>query len=124
MADGLGHEDVPWPEDGDEDGADIFDPIKDRYFTPSRWSVFHYCVFVNHYWDDASSDSTGYSRDGIPGSDFIVAQPEWVADTFKGDALARMQAGTFLHELGHNLGLNHAGIDPHSGTDDHFLHRR
>ncbi len=119
MADGLGHEDVPWPEDGDEGWRRYVDPIKDRYFTPTRWSIFHYCLFVNQYWDDASSDSTGYSR-GIPGSDFIVAQPEWVGESFKGDALVRIQAGTFLHELGHNLGLNHAGIDPKTKKDDLF----
>jgi hypothetical protein len=109
MTKGLGHAGSPWPEDSDQAWIAYFDPLKDRFFTPSRWSVFHYCLFVNQYWDGNGSDSTGFSR-GIPGSDFIVAQPDWVKTDLSESGQIRMQAGTFLHELGHNLGLNHAGV--------------
>jgi hypothetical protein len=56
-------------------------------------------LFANHYNGGTSS---GISR-GIPGSDFIVS--------LGGITDLGWQAGTFLHELGHNLGLHHGGPD-------------
>lgn len=108
------------PENLDISLKDDYLPIKNSYFgTPddrnssnaeailaARRRVFHYCLFAHRYND---SNSSGYS-DGA--NDFIVTlgASQWGKDgnghsvgTFK------EQAGTFMHELGHDLGLGHGG---------------
>ena len=78
------------------------DAAKLAHFGPAgRSAVFHYALFCNNY---AGSDSSGLSR-GIPANDFIVA----LGDI--GGGTLNQQAGTFMHEFGHNLGLLHGGGD-------------
>ena len=67
-----------------------------------RGRAFHYCLFAGSFY------SSGAARDhdvvGAPGGDFIVG------DGYDGGTLnITEQAGTFMHELGHNFGLNHGG---------------
>lgn len=85
-----------------------FDLIKEQHLDPARAAVFHYNVWAHHMADDPDSQhdmTSGRSR-GVEGgaSDFIVSLgdygPSW-----------RTEAGTFMHELGHNLGLGHGGGD-------------
>jgi hypothetical protein len=107
-----------------------FDPIRYRWFTPSRWGLFHYTVFGNRHNGRTSqvpldclnrskqahvhpltdfacfAQVSGRSR-GIPGHDFLVTLGGWKSQT----GTTEEQAGTFLHELGHNLGLRHGGSD-------------
>ncbi|MFZ2451196.1 MAG: hypothetical protein WAW36_11815 [Methylovulum miyakonense] len=90
----------------DDDLAPVwtdFDAIKAVNFKPERARIFHYCLFAHNYDGDGSS---GLSR-GIPASDFIVTLGSW--DNQVGTA--KQQAGTLMHELGHNLGLRHGGSD-------------
>ena len=75
-------------------------------FPENRRRVFRHCMFVNQYNGGTSSGKAN----GIPGQYFIVANQEWVRDT--GDLGV---AGTFMHELGHTLGLCHGGYD-HEGN--------
>ena len=78
-----------------------FDGIKSDYFTPSRRrAVFHYALFCNNY--DGAKKSGGISRE-IPSSDFLVAMGQL------NGATVMQLGGTFMHELGHNLGLQHGG---------------
>lgn len=77
-----------------------FDAIKNVKFSRAR--AFHYCLFVNKYGGEGS---TGLSR-GIPGGDFIVAD-----GAGGGNLNVTEQAGTLMHEFGHNLGLRHGGGD-------------
>ncbi len=97
---------------GDYEWSTHFDPIKDANFTRSRWGLFHYAVFGNGYNGGTSS---GLSR-GIGGSDFIVTLGRWgvVGGTDE------QQAGTFLHELGHNLNLEHGSVDGHNNKPNHL----
>lgn len=73
-------------------------------------SYVHYCVFVNQISPSGisgiSMDSTGGL--GIPGDMFIVALggPWGPAGRELG-----IRTGTLIHELGHNLGLRHGGVD-------------
>jgi hypothetical protein len=78
----------------------------------------HYCVFVESIGGNGVS---GYSF-GIPGDLFVVALgqyrgqlPRWF--------LRAGETGTFLHELGHNLGLTHGGgkPQPHLTYKPNFL---
>jgi len=55
---------------------------------------------------EPTGNTSGISR-GQPDSDFIVSLGSWT--NFEGTV--REQAGTFMHELGHNLGLRHGGDD-------------
>jgi FG-GAP repeat len=99
----LAHDDnLDIPQDifGGYDWGREFDPIKNVHFRRSRVPFFHYCVFGHRYNGGSSS---GLSR-GIGGSDFIVTLGGWANTTGE-------QGGTFLHELGHNLGLLHGGTD-------------
>ena len=73
----------------------------------AKKQVYHYCLFVNKLAEIQGStvEMTGYSGVGeTPGNDFVVALGglhRW----------PKVQAGVFMHELGHNLGLNHGGKD-------------
>jgi hypothetical protein len=107
-----------------------FFDIKDRFFDARKALAYHYVVFA-HYstcltddpygsvglcykcpYDRATPPGTPLSGEAgtseLPGNDFIVSLG---ARDF--DANIRRQviteAGVFMHELGHNLGLHHDG---------------
>ena len=92
------------PADADSDLNPVwtdFDVIKNKYFPARRAQFFHYVVFANQY--DGGS-SSGISR-GIPGHDFVVTLGNWSTP----GGTVQQQAGTLMHEFGHNLGLRHGG---------------
>ena len=78
-----------------------FDVIKNKYFPVRRNQVFHYALIVNRYNGGSSS---GISR-GIPAQDFVVSMGNWAT----AGGTVQQQAGTLMHEFGHNLGLRHGG---------------
>ncbi|RYZ43032.1 MAG: hypothetical protein EOO71_05495 [Myxococcaceae bacterium] len=78
-----------------------FDVIKAKYFAANRAPYFHYMLFANRY---AGGNSSGISR-GIPAHDFVVTLG------FIGGGTELQQAGTLMHEMGHNIGLRHGGND-------------
>jgi len=79
------------------------DTIKGKYF-PARWAKYAHYMLVGYQYDGTSS--SGISR-GIPAHDFLVTLGLW----FPTYGTQLQQAGTLLHELGHNLGLQHGGDD-------------
>lgn len=89
-----------------------FDALKSANFAPEREPIFHYCIFAHNY---SGGTSSGLSR-GIPASDFIVSLGSWTNQV----GTMKQQAGTFMHELGHNLGLRHGGND-HEHYKPNFL---
>lgn len=78
-----------------------FDVIKAEYFAARRAPFFHYGL-IAHRYDGGSS--SGLSR-GIPGHDFMVTMGNWPTP----GGTEQQQAGTIMHELGHNIGLMHGG---------------
>ena len=82
-------------------------------FDKSRWTTFHYCSLVNQYNLDGNKNSSGIAEN-IGGQFFMVA----TGHINNGDT---GQAGTFMHELGHTLGLSHGGLHFDNGvlTRDH-----
>ncbi|MHA1288550.1 MAG: hypothetical protein ACTSPB_14190 [Candidatus Thorarchaeota archaeon] len=89
-----------------------FQAIKTNYFgdldersKPStikaKKLVYHYCLFAYEQVGDSSG------RGEIGGNDFFVSLGTSVDPL----TLLREEAATFMHELGHNLGLRHGGFE-------------
>lgn len=82
-----------------------FDQLKSKFFgTDSTWKqkkqVFHYALFVHNQCSGASSGNAE-----VFGNDMIIS-----LGSFDGSiGNPEQQAGTFMHELGHNLNLGHGG---------------
>jgi nidogen-like len=100
-------------DNGDFDWTQAFDSIKNERFTGPRRRVFHYALSINRF---SAEGFSGISRNMVgtqfvPASDFIIALGSWCEP--EGTCLPGRitQAGTFMHELGHNLGLHHGGQD-------------
>jgi hypothetical protein len=74
-------------------------------FSIQRGDVFHYSIWAHNLCPEFGGTS-GISR-GIPGSDFLVTLGDWTNSV----GTVSEQAGTFIHELGHNLSLKHGGND-------------
>src|SRR6202022_1899640 len=89
---------------------------KTSHFEPAKRSaVFRYALFGNSFAAPVSktcsalpcaSGSSGIARDN-PGTDFLVT----LGRAKVPGGTESWQAGTFMHELGHTLGLKHGGID-------------
>lgn len=92
---------------GDNYNWSAFDAVKGANFEAARAPVFRYALSANRY-GSADNTSSGVARD-ITSSDFIVSLGSWCQP--EGQCLPGnlAQAGTFMHELGHTLGLRHGG---------------
>lgn len=93
-----------------------FQDIKDERFgkRSERASQSHEAIlgakrFAFHYalWINKLEGSRASGRGETPGNDFVVSLGDWGV----GGGTPEQQAGTFMHELGHNLGLRHGGGD-------------
>jgi hypothetical protein len=85
---------------------------KSKSLDVRRASLFHYALFGNSLNNDGSSGSSGIAE--LPGNDFLVTLGAWslnTATTASTNTLINYQAGTFMHELGHNLNLQHGGFE-------------
>jgi hypothetical protein len=79
-----------------------FSAIKSANFLPERAKIFHYCLFAHRF---GGTSISGLSFNPVPAADFLVTLGDiWDFGT------EEVQAGTFMHELGHNLGLEHGGF--------------
>lgn len=104
------------PHDNDLSWTEFY-ALKNTNFDAARRQIFHYAIFA-HYLDGARCTS---GQAPMPGGDLIVSlggwgsmiAPEACLSGLAPDAVGTVdqQAGTFMHELGHNLGLNHGGSD-------------
>ncbi|MCB0211951.1 MAG: choice-of-anchor L domain-containing protein [Anaerolineae bacterium] len=98
---------------------DAFDVIKQDHLTAGRAAVFHYNIWAHNLCSSFGSTS-GISRNGTlfgnGASDFIVSLGGWTNSV----GTPNEQGGTFMHELGHNLGLRHGGGD-HENWKPNYL---
>lgn len=105
-----------------------FTDLREQYLLengsrPGMGSVFHYAI-MGHYITRFPRLCPRYERSrpigiAISGSDFIVGlQPAIDRNMYTNF----LEASTFMHELGHTLGLGHGGISP-SGVRDNRNHK-
>lgn len=69
--------------------------------------AFHYGLFAHNLSGVGSTSGCGE----IHGNDFVVTLGSWAKVNNHGTGNTDQQAGTFMHELGHNLDLRHGGGD-------------
>lgn len=86
--------------------------IKRSNFNSARPRIFHYMIWADSY---DSGCSSGISM-GIPADTFVVALGPKCNWNPGDDG----NVGTFVHELGHNLGLKHGGVD-HTNYKPNYL---
>jgi hypothetical protein len=87
-----------------------FYEFKTNYFNSDRLRLFHYVVWGNRWWAD---NRTGESERW--GNDVAVT----LAPLSAGSSVLTVQVGTFVHELGHNLGLTHGNLFDNSEDYPH-----
>ena len=105
---------IPWQNNlgtltGNQYNWTQFQTIKSANFDPSgRSPIFHYIIAGNFQEPPpaggSQNTSSGISR-GIGTSDLLITLGGFTG----GAGTQQQQAGTLMHELGHNLGLKHGG---------------
>lgn len=79
--------------------------LKNQHFDHQGEPGWHYCIMAHQYESSPGVTTTSSGLAEIFGDDFIVSLGGFSGGV--GSPIHR--AGTFAHELGHNLGLTHAG---------------
>ncbi|WP_051259042.1 carbohydrate-binding protein [Chitinibacter tainanensis] len=77
-----------------------------------RRQIFHYLLMASSRNADGSAGSSGVAE--INGNDLVVSLGKWGLNSSTASnryRLINFQAGTIMHELGHNLGLRHGGFE-------------
>lgn len=90
-----------------------FDQMKLNNFNANRRFVYNYVIFIDSM---PFNPLLGYAPSGIaelPGNDFIVALGNFPEDV--------SEAGTLMHEFGHNLGLRHGGGEDFPNHKPNYL---
>ena len=113
---------------GNTEGIIFFQDLKDQYFNKAeREQIFHYVIFCHNLSEDLKKRS-GWSRNDDSSissfqggaSDFVVACGAIWYDENAETNFNYYQSGTFMHELGHNLGLMHGGEDHICNKTNHL----
>jgi hypothetical protein len=97
-------------------GAVNFYDLRAQYYQPGH-KFEHYAIFGHTAQDTRDEELPCVPRTGaaeLPpqlgaGQNFLVTVGYLLDRGLSTDNLLRWEAGTFMHELGHNLGLNHGG---------------
>ena len=94
---------------------------KAQYFDVRRNAIFHYALFGTSQQVNGAAGSSGIAE--LPGNDFLITLGGAglnTSTTASRNALINVQAGTFMHELGHNLGLRHGGNENANYKPNYF----
>lgn len=91
-----------------------FTSLKAQYFHPNSNHEWHYAIFADRI---ACNDTTGIAD--LPGDDFVVSLGGRLRDGLP--ITPYVEGGTFMHELGHNLGLHHGGDEDEPNYKSNYL---
>lgn len=98
---------IDGPEDEDfftATGPGTFQSYRSQFFGHAGQPGWHYCIFGHNYQEDGgTTNSSGLAQ--LPGFNLVVT----LGSAVGGIGTPFDRAATFAHELGHNLGLSHAG---------------
>ncbi len=80
----------------------------------AKRQVFHYVMYVNY--QAGNIPSSGWSE--ILGNDFLISM-----GNYKNNGVGNLdeQEGALMHELGHNLGLDHGGVNDANNCKPNYL---
>jgi hypothetical protein len=108
-----------------------FDAVKKKYFgtdaqrkdsnavniLEAKRLVYRYALFARTFGTGGDTNASGIARlgDGLGGNEFMVTFGSTGANGWYSTKAFDDNAGTFMHELGHTLGLRHGG-----GQDDNY----
>jgi hypothetical protein len=102
-------------------GCTSFYDYKSRHFDMRRTQLFHYALFANSQNVSGRAGSSGIAE--IAGNDLIVTLGGYGFSAGAGTSLnllVNLQASTLMHELGHNLGLQHGGNETVNYKPNHY----
>lgn len=96
-----------------------FATIRNKNFDVNRKnSGFDYMIWGDYQVDQTGNrNSSGLGFVGAPGFMVTVGKSYW--NDSKGN-MSDIRVGTFIHELGHNLGLQHGGADDVNGKPQYY----
>src|SRR5262249_747894 len=90
--------------------------------------AYRYCVFADEFVEPTEGGGITFMTSGKSevtfhdgGHDFMITLGAWPLPTGVPYGRAEEQAGTFMHELGHALGLLHGGDDVNNKPNDHSI---
>ena len=102
-------------------GCASFQAYKNTNFDVRRRFIFHYALFANSLNTDGSAGPSGIAE--LSGNDIIITLGGYgfsTASDLSRNMLINMQAGTLMHEFGHNLGLRHGGNEDVNFKPNHY----
>ncbi len=93
---------------------------KNVYMPLARRNIFHYMIFANSQNANGTAGSSGVAE--LQGNDLIISLGQWFPSSTGSmtNYIVNFQAGTVMHELGHNLGLRHGGNENNNYKPNYF----
>ena len=116
-----GGEQVKWQVLSDDIGNNPgnWARFKASHFNQRRDGLFHYMVWGDYYVQQQNGESGSSGLGQLGGRDFMVTVGKTHWNNNKGN-MSDIRVGTFIHELGHNLGLHHGGADEVNKKPQYF----
>jgi hypothetical protein len=93
-------------------GRPDFNLLKKNNFANNRRFLFHYCLWGHQFGIGGAAAKTSSGIADLPGGDYAITLGPFTHPTLPADNMVgtlQEQAGTMMHEFGHNLFLHHAG---------------